>query len=255
MSKTLIVAHRGSSYEAPENTLPAIELAWSQGVDAVEVDVHLTRDNRVVVIHDLTTQRTAGVNKRVKDTTFDELRELDVGSWKGSEWRGIKIPSLEEILNSVPDSRKIFIEIKGGLPCLEGVKDIICQSRLKPFQIKLMDFDEKVVRKARIDLPNNEIFWLIEFRLCWLPTIRKRKIENVIKTALELNVDGINFEDIPELDAETIKKLRRNNLSCFCWTVNTKKRARYLIENGISGITTDRPDYLIGELKKGNKKV
>ena len=77
-----IVAHRGASLDAPENTLAAFRLAWSQGADAIEGDFRLTKDGRIACLHDDTTQRTAGLDLTVADSTLAELRELDVGSWK-----------------------------------------------------------------------------------------------------------------------------------------------------------------------------
>src|SRR5580698_8356847 len=100
-----IIAHRGSSFEAPENTLAAVNLAWRQRADAVEIDVHLSRDGRLVVIHDSNTRRTTGVNRKVARQTLAELHALDAGRWKGLTWLGEKIPSLEEVLASVPPGK------------------------------------------------------------------------------------------------------------------------------------------------------
>jgi glycerophosphoryl diester phosphodiesterase len=80
-AEPFIVAHRGASADAPENTLPAFELAWKQGADAIEGDFHLTRDGKIVCIHDYDTQRVSGSKRVVKDSTLDELRALDAGAW------------------------------------------------------------------------------------------------------------------------------------------------------------------------------
>src|SRR6266704_983821 len=109
-----IIAHRGASYDAPENTLPAIKLAWEQGADAVEIDVHLSRDGRIAVIHDESTRKTGGVNKKVCDQAWSELQKLDVGCWKDRNWAGTCIPSLEEVLATVPQGKRLFIEVKCG---------------------------------------------------------------------------------------------------------------------------------------------
>src|SRR5580704_14008797 len=88
------VAHRGASFDAPENTLAAVNLAWRQRADAVEIDVHLSRDGQLVVIHDYNTRRTTGVNRLVARQTLAELRALDAGRWKGLEWLDETIPTL-----------------------------------------------------------------------------------------------------------------------------------------------------------------
>ena len=79
----LFIAHRGESYDAPENTLAAINLAWERDADAVEVDVHLSRDGKIVVIHDNNTWKFNEKNKRVRDQTFEELQQIDIGKLKG----------------------------------------------------------------------------------------------------------------------------------------------------------------------------
>ena len=90
-----IVAHRGASHDAPENTLAAHRLALAQGADCVETDVHLTGDGRLIVIHDKTTERTTGVAGRVAEMTQDALRALDAGRWKGEKFVGERLPLLE----------------------------------------------------------------------------------------------------------------------------------------------------------------
>src|SRR5262245_9603118 len=103
-----IIAHRGASHDAPENTLAAVRLAWEQGADAVEVDVHLSRDSRLVVIHDPTTKRTGNIRCRVLDRTFDELRRIDVGWWKGLRWERETIPCLESVIKTIPRNKRLF---------------------------------------------------------------------------------------------------------------------------------------------------
>ena len=112
--KVEIVAHRGASFDAPENTVAAIKLAWEQKADAAEFDVFLSKDGKIVVIHDADTKRTAGVDRKVADTTLEELRKLDVGKWKDAKFAGEKIPTLEEMLATVPAGKRVFIEVKCG---------------------------------------------------------------------------------------------------------------------------------------------
>src|SRR5439155_19827959 len=103
--KVEIIAHRGASWDAPENTVAAINLAWKQKADASEFDVFLSKDGKIIVIHDKDTKRVAGVDKQVIDQTFDELRQLDVGKWKGPNFAGEKIPTLAEMLATVPKGK------------------------------------------------------------------------------------------------------------------------------------------------------
>src|SRR5690606_38835440 len=98
--------------DAPENTLAAFNLAWERGVPAIELDVHLSADDRLIVIHDATTKRTTGVDLAVKDSTLDQLRALDAGSWKGEQWAGEPMPTLEEALATIPEGARCLIEVK-----------------------------------------------------------------------------------------------------------------------------------------------
>ncbi|MCB9949963.1 MAG: hypothetical protein H6824_03175 [Planctomycetaceae bacterium] len=99
-----IVAHRGASYDAPENTLPAFKLAWEKGADAIEGDFYLTKDQQIVCIHDKDTKRT-GKNQpvlTVAESTLAELRKVDVGSWKDAKYKETFIPTIQEVLATVP---------------------------------------------------------------------------------------------------------------------------------------------------------
>ena len=110
-TRPIVIAHRGASHDAPENTLEAFRLAWEQGADAIEGDFRLTADRRIVCIHDATTARTGDRTLRVSRSRFDALRRVDVGAWKGARWRGASIPSLEEVLACVPAGKRLFIEL------------------------------------------------------------------------------------------------------------------------------------------------
>src|SRR5690242_8830167 len=93
-----LVGHRGASHDAPENTVASFREAWRQGADAAELDVHLTKDGRLVVIHDGDAKRTTGSPLKVREATLAELRRLDAGAWKGARYAGEKLPTLAEML-------------------------------------------------------------------------------------------------------------------------------------------------------------
>ena len=111
-----IVAHRGASFDAPENTLSAFRLAWQQKADVVEGDFYLTKDKHIVCIHDKTTKRVAPkqATLTIAKSTLAELSALDVGSWKHPRFANERIPVLEEVLATVPKGKRIFVEIKCG---------------------------------------------------------------------------------------------------------------------------------------------
>ena len=123
-----IIAHRGASFDAPENTLAAVRLGWEQSADAVEVDVHLSRDGKIVVIHDDTTRKVAGVPRGVQSQTLSELKALDVGRWKSRRWTGERIPLFEEVLATIPAGKRLFVEIKSGPECLPEFAKVLRRS-------------------------------------------------------------------------------------------------------------------------------
>ncbi len=130
MRDTELIGHRGASFDAPENTLAAFRLAWEEGADGVEGDYRLTLDGEIVCLHDPTTRRTAGINLAVAKATLAQLRELDVGSWKGEQWAGEPIPTLREVIATVPPGKRLFIELKSGPEILLPLAAILAESGL-----------------------------------------------------------------------------------------------------------------------------
>ena len=120
-----IVGHRGASYDAPENTLASIRLAWQQQADAVEFDVWQSKDGQIVLLHDKDTKRTAGVEGKVDERTYAELSRLDVGSWKSPEFAGEKIATLSEALKLTPAGKRVFIEVKCGPEVVPELKRVL----------------------------------------------------------------------------------------------------------------------------------
>jgi glycerophosphoryl diester phosphodiesterase len=125
LKRPLIIAHRGYRAEYPENTLAAFRGALDVGVQMIELDVILTKDRHVVVAHDQTLERTAGGKGMVRDTTLEELKKLDAGSWFHPRFAGEKIPTLEEVLNLVGNRAWLNIEIKWHAYEAHGPPDAI----------------------------------------------------------------------------------------------------------------------------------
>ncbi|HEY4744830.1 MAG TPA: glycerophosphodiester phosphodiesterase family protein, partial [Desulfuromonadaceae bacterium] len=160
----LIIGHRGASRDAPENTLAAFRLAWAQGADGIEADFRLTRDGRIVCIHDPTTGRTAGTDIGVAASTLEELRRLDVGAWKGQEWAGAAIPTIEEVLGQLPPGKRLLIELKSGPEIVPVLRDLLARSTVDPAGLSILAFDENVVVASRQMLPRCTTLWLCDYR-------------------------------------------------------------------------------------------
>lgn len=241
----MLIAHRGESRNAPENTLAAFDLAWKRGALAIECDVHLTRDGRLAVIHDANTRRIGGPKLLVRQQTLAQLQRLDAGSWKSREWQGARIPSIEEVLDTVPAEGRIFIELKEGSECVPALVDAIKRCRLGTIQIVVMSFDEGSVEGAAIALPRLE-HCLIATAKRWRA---KGGLEQLIQRARELGCHGLNFERHRALDATTVAVIHAAGLRSYTWTVNHLSTARRLAKTGIDGITTDRCGWMRAKLE------
>ena len=144
-----IVAHRGASFDAPENTLAAFKLAWEQGSDGVEGDFYLTRDHQIVCIHDRGTSRTTGVGKTVEDSTLAELRELEYGSWKDRKWDGEKIPTFQEVFSSVPEGGLFVIELKSKVKIVPFLASQLKALDAGKIRLLIISFDPATVAACR----------------------------------------------------------------------------------------------------------
>ncbi len=232
---TMYIAHRGASWDAPENTLVSVKLAWQKNADAVEIDVHLSKDNRIMVIHDKDTKRTSGEKLVVKDTNSDELRKMDVGGFKGSDFMGEKIPFLEEVIETIPAGKKLFIEIKCGTEVIPFLKDIVDKSG-KIGQLVIIGFDFEVVEKAKNLIPNVPAYWLHN-------NVMGEYDKKWIEKAKQTGLDGLNFR-FKGITPGYAKAVHEAGLKIFTWTVDDPEEAKRLSELGIDGITTNRPEWL-----------
>ena len=250
-SAQLIVAHRGASHDAPENTLAAFRLAWERGADAIEGDFFLTQDEKIVCIHDEKTKRTSGEEHLVSASTLAELRRLDVGRWKDPRWAGERIPTLDEVLATVPDGKKIYIEIKCGPEIVPHLPAALKRSGLKPEQTVVISFNEKVIAETLRQLPGIKAYWLAGFRRNPNTNDYEPKIESLLETLDRLRSHGLDVQANRDLvDAEFVKRLRERRLEFHVWTVNDPADARYFQSLGVDSITTDRPAFLRRELAK-----
>lgn len=250
MAENIIIAHRGESYNAPENTLAAINMAWKKNVKAVEIDIQLTKDNQIVVIHDKDTLRISGKKKIIKKSLLKELKLLNVGFHKEGIWDHEQIPTLSEVLDTIPYNGKLIIEIKSDDSILPILANELSQANLNPTQIELIAFNAVTLSKAKQLMPEYSMLWLLELDYMWpwwLVWINKKRI---IKKVKQLKLDGVNVWAGKLLTRSFISAFKEAGLQVYTWTVNEPEKARSLIVNGIDGITTDRAGWMIEQLKK-----
>ena len=236
-----VIAHRGFKTIAPENTIVAFSKAIELDVDGIELDVHLSKDKRIVVIHDETLQRTTNGSGYVKDFNYNDFKKLDAGSWFSAEYKREKIPMLEEVFELLKDSKKILnIELKNSIVEYEDIERMVIDMIVKyTFQEHtiISSFNHYSLRKVKAIKPeirtailcNNITFELLEY-------MKKYKANDIHINVLALNKELLNC-------------CKANGIKLRCFTVNAKSDMKKLVQIGVDGIITDYPDVLLG-LKK-----
>jgi glycerophosphoryl diester phosphodiesterase len=253
--RTIFVAHRGESYDAPENTLAAINLAWQRNADAVEIDVFLSSDNKIVVIHDRNTFRLAGIDKNVEDQTLAELKKLDVGKHQGEHWANEKIPTLDEIFATVPKEKYLVIEIKCGSEILPILKESIDQSGLEWQQIKLIGFDLELMTSAKQTFPFLEVCWVMKIKYFKRLLSWHYHLEKIIDATKQANLDGLCFSAGKFIDKDFMDKIKAAGLTCYLWTVNHPGDAKNFFAAGVDGIITNCPQWIRSQLGMNQFKL
>lgn len=228
-----IIAHRGASWLAPENTVAAARLAWELGADAVECDIYLSSDNKIIACHDATTKRTTGQDHRISETGSKTLRKLEAGSFKDEKYRGEKLPFLKELIKTVPEGKELVVEIK-------------CRSEILPFLRKEIDkyrkgrnfsficFDFQTICNTKNVFPEYPCYWLCSNAVL---------LEATFDKVPPANLEGISL-GYAIINESVIEKAGRTGLEVYSWTVDDPAEAKRLIGLGVKGITTNRPGWL-----------
>ena len=243
-----LIAHRGGAHIAPENTLAAFRLAWETGIDGIEGDFRLTRDGEIVCMHDATTGRTAGISLPVAGSTLARLRELDVGIWKGEKWAGERIPTIEEVIATVPPGKRLVIELKSGPEIVLPLQKALAGSGLDPGQAVILAFSEEVIAEASNQLPRVKRFWLTDFKREWHGGGWSPPIDRILRTLERTGADGLSSKAHRSIDAAFVQALRDAGMEFHVWTVDDLRTARRFCDLGVDSITTNRPGWLKARL-------
>jgi glycerophosphoryl diester phosphodiesterase len=236
MNPPLVIAHRGASHDAPENTLAAFRLAWEQGADAIETDLRLTDDGAIVAFHDDDGARLLRDPRRIRDLTLDELRALDAGAWKGSRWTGERVPTLAEVLATVPEGKHIVLELKEDV-----VEPLARELAAAPNErVTLIAFDAEILARAKRALPRCRALWLFG---SYAPTLHRGRVlgEWLVEKVRHHGLDGVDLRLSSRLNRHTVAPLHEAGLAIFVYTVNGATACERCARLGLHGITTDRP--------------
>ncbi|MCY9662347.1 glycerophosphodiester phosphodiesterase [Paenibacillus chondroitinus] len=234
-NKPMNIAHRGAKGMAPENTLAAFQLALSQGCEGIELDVHLTADDHIVVCHDMTLDRTTTGKGTIAEKSLAEIKAYDAGLWFGDEFKGETVPTLDEVFDLVPGSIMINVEVKYAYEGRMERKLIeFLRRRDRLNHVIVSSFDHKCIRRIKQLEPETKIGLLYQAKLLD-PTAYAR--------SLDLEVYSLH-PYFQMLDAEDVTKAKESGLYVYPYTANDEKDLLMLADYGVSGIITDFPGRL-----------
>lgn len=234
------VAHRGASGYAPENTIAAFDKGVDMKADYIEIDVQRSKDGKLVIIHDTKVDRTTDGTGYVKDLTFDQIRSLDAGSWKGEQFKGEKIPTFDEILDRYHGKIGILIELKAP-ELYPGIEEMVAQE----------------LKERNLDKPQNEKIIIQSFNF------ESMKKTNSLLPKVPIGVLTSNRADTSEqslkefatyadyfnpsygiVTEELVKQVHANGMKIQSWTVRSQEAAEFLLNMNVDGIITDYPDFV-----------
>ena len=255
-----LVAHRGESADAPENTMAAFRLAWDRKVPAIELDVHLTRDGALIVSHDANTNRTTGIPKVIKESTLAELQSLDAGRWKGSRWAGEGMPVLGDALKSIPEEARCFIEVKVGPEAIPALAEAVRVCGKQPKQLAVISFHAETIAETKRRLPHIKAYYLASFQRDDATGTWRPGLDELVRLAKEIGADGLDLAAKGPVDREYVTRVKEAGLELYVWTVDDPVEARRFVEAGVDGITTNEASWLktqldaAGQTKRGEGK-
>ncbi len=222
-----VTAHRGDSSRAPENTVPAIEMAIDAGAEYAEIDVQLTADGEVVVVHDEDLRRLAGLPRKITEAGLEELRSVDAGGWFDAQYAGVRIPTLAEVIDAAGDRIRLNVELKPY-----GSPDVLVARTIEVIEAKgfasrcvlsSLSYDALMQVRARTDrIPIGYI------------------VARAVGDPTRLNVDFLSINRTLATES-LIASAKSRNMPVHVWTVNTPEQTDRMVELGVDNIITDHP--------------
>lgn len=240
-AQTKYIAHRGASYIAPENTLASVNLAWQLDSDGVECDVMLTRDEKIVVIHDSNAKRLLGLDLEISQTNYRDLKDAPVKlkSTNLQKYSGETVPQLKDLLKTIPENRLLVIEIKCGQEIIPHLQKSI-KKYWKKGNIAFIAFDYETIIQTKKSFPEIPCYFLSSN----LGDLNSR-FDDISKS----NLDGVDLNH-QIIDTNLTNRFNSVNKEVWCWTVNAPEDAKRMEACGVRFITTDRPQWLRSKMNQ-----
>ncbi|MHB8482803.1 MAG: glycerophosphodiester phosphodiesterase [Nitrospiria bacterium] len=230
----LLIAHRGASAYAPENTMTAFETAVKMKANMIELDIQLTSDGHWVVMHDLSLKRTCGLRKKVRSVPLAQIKTLDAGSWFSPQFSGEKVPTLKELLTWAKNKVSLNLEIKGQIKknsdAIPSLLKTLSEYGMKK-NILLSSFDWKILRRIRACDKNVALGVLVS----------RQTPFRYLREALDLKAFSVNLPP-HKLKKGVPQRIHSLNMAVFVYTLNSLFEIKKYLPIGIDGFFTNFPD-------------
>lgn len=238
--KPLLFGHRGSRGLSPENTIPSFRLGISYGMDGIELDIHLSKDGKLIVMHDDTVDRTTDGHGKISDLTYEQISRLDAGIKLGAQWRGTSVPLLSEVFDEFRGNIMYKVELKHSSKVYPGIEKQLLEE-IERYSIRdrvqIISFDFDSLKNVR-ELDRDIKLGLIIFG----------KPEWFIDTARKLNAEWIQaFYGL--IFPEDVKIVHDSGLKIGAWTPDDEEEIKRCYDMGVDDITSDLPNLLAKTVK------
>lgn len=240
-----IIAHRGASSHAPQNTLAAFEKAIELGVDMVELDVHLTKDEKIVVMHDNTVDATTDGSGKISEMELQEIKKLDAGSHFDEKFAGEKVPTLEEVIELTKDKIGLNIELKTRTEANEGIEEKVLNlldehNITENITISTFSFESaRKVNNINPDIPVGLLYITLPLTAWHAKRVHKKHPWADAAHPWHWTIGGRHVQELHEL-----------GVNVNVWTVDRKRNIKKMIDHGVDGIITNKPELVKRIAKK-----
>jgi glycerophosphoryl diester phosphodiesterase len=281
-----VIAHRGASAYAPENTLASFAKSIELEADWFELDVQLTKDGQVVVIHDGNLERVAGVKKSVAEMTLEEIKQVDVGSRFSKEFAGERIPTFDEALALMKNRTGVYVELKVAKHdkvLNRGIGEIVSNHRgshgallralmdkIETSQTPPLELARKVIAQVRARNVKDRVVFQSFSPVCTVvtlveaPEVRTEFLSFVEKDDPErwprsvafanaVGVAGLNV-NFDTATPERVADFHRAGMTCAVWTVDDPAIVQCCVERGVNRIISNKPDVVLATLRELGKR-
>jgi glycerophosphoryl diester phosphodiesterase len=245
-SPPVVIAHRGASQLAPENTLAAIRAAQSVGATAIEFDVHKTEDGHIVLLHDFSLSRTTSGRGRVADKQWSDIKNLDAGSWFSPRFSGERIPLLSQALDVIETDTIVAVEVKSNGNVMADLHRTL-ESKGLVDRAVIFSFKAKQIRAAKRICPTVPALLLVE------PSSGSEEYDSkIIARAIEAGADliGLNHTAVT---AKIVRDAHQRGLPVFVYTVDATDDIHKMLTAGVDGIISNRPRATMNRIEQWSK--